>query len=83
MKKSKNKNRNNHVKTKNRMNSKNIKVIYDYNDFCVRKTIGTKGASVLVNIPIRYSRILKIFGGQTLKIRVIGQKLVMSKIDAR
>lgn len=79
------------VKTNNKIKTKNNKVtkkkkpqkptIYDYKNFAVRKTVFSHG-SVIINIPKSYVETLKL-ANSSVKIRVVGSKLVVTKISPR
>ena len=54
---------------------------YDYKDFCIRKTVKTtRDESIAINIPKKYSKRLGWKGKENIKIRVLGQRLIISQV---
>jgi hypothetical protein len=53
---------------------------YNYKDFCIRKTIKTRDQSIAINIPKQYSKRLGWIGKENIKIRVLGQRLIISQV---
>lgn len=71
----------NHINNKHKKIKKVKKVIYDYKNFCIRKAVQTRDFhSICVNLPKSYCKTLNWVGGQSIKIRIVGEKIVITKI---
>ena len=56
------------------------KRVYNYKDFCIRKTIKIRDQSIAINIPKKYSKQLGWKGKENIKIRILGQRLIISQV---